>query len=251
MGEFDDFSEIDAFEFENDGFERALEAKSVQGNLIKAEVRAPEAAKACPGIELIGHTIRTLVFSTDLYIIRNSNADAVLAAAPFTCQPAITQALLQVAGRPVLAGVTGATTSGARSVILAMEAESQGVSAVIANMSATPDLVGDMARIIDIPVVATVGAFDDMLAEKVEAGARIINVAAGRNTSQVVAQVRAAYPDIPIIATAGPTEETAAAAIAAGADALSWTPPSSAELERETMRRNREMANAQQHEELA
>ncbi len=251
MNEFDDFSEVDAFEFENDGFEIALEAKSVQGNLIKAEIRAPQAAKACPGIELIGHTIRTLVFSTDLYIIRNSNADAVLAAAPFTCQPAITQALLQVSGRPVLAGVTGATTSGPRSVILAMEAETQGVSAVIANMSATPELIADMARVIDIPIVATVGVFDENLEKKILAGARIINVAAGRKTSEVVAQVRAAYPDIPIIATAGPTEETASAAIRAGADALSWTPPSSADLERETMRRNREMANAQNHEELA
>lgn len=251
MDEFGDFSEVDAFEFESDGFERAIETKSVQGKLIKAEVRAPEAAKACPGIELIGHTIRTLVFSTDLYIIRNSNADAVLAAAPFTCQPAITQALLQVSGRPVLAGVTGATTSGPRSVILAMEAESQGVSAVIANMSASPELIGDMARVVDIPIVATVGAFDNLLEEKIAAGARIVNVAAGRNTSEVVSKVRAAYPDVPIIATAGPTEETAAAAIAAGADALSWTPPSCAELERETMRRNREMANAQKPDELA
>ena len=225
MSEFSALDENEATEAENDGFELAYERKSVQGKLIKAEVRAPKAAKACPGIELIGHTIRTLVFSTDLYIIRNSNADAVLAAAPFTCQPAITQALLQVSGRPVLVGVTGATTSGARSVILAMEAESQGASAVMANMTATPELIGDMAQIVDIPVVATVGAYDETVDRKI-----------------VVAELRDAYPQLPIIATAGPTEETATAAIKAGADALSWTPPSCAELERETMRRNREQA---------
>ena len=219
--------------------------KVVRNELIRADLRAPEAASRCPGIELVGQTIRTLAFSTDLYIIRNCNADAVLAAAPFTCQPVITQALLQVAGRPILAGVTGATTSGARSVVLAMESESQGVSAVVANMSAEPELIRDMTRVIDIPIVATIGAFDDMIGQKIDAGARILNVAAGRKTSEVVAQVRAQFPDIPIIATAGPSEETAAAAIEAGADALSWTPPSCAELERETMRRNREMANAQ------
>lgn len=240
-------SDTFAGDFENElilaeekGFSAALEAKSVQGQLLKAEVRAPLAARNCPGIELIGHTIRTLVFSTDLYIIRNSNADAVLAAAPFTCQPSITQALLQISGRPVLAGVTGATTSGPRSVILAMESESQGVSAVIANMSADPDLISSMARMIDIPIVATVGTFDETVALKIAAGTRIINVAAGRKTAEVVAKVREAFPEIPIIATAGPTEETAQAAIDAGADALSWTPPSSQELERETMRKNRE-----------
>ena len=242
MSEFAALDENEATEAENDGFELAYERKSVQGKLIKAEVRAPKAAKACPGIELIGHTIRTLVFSTDLYIIRNSNADAVLAAAPFTCQPAITQALLQVSGRPVLVGVTGATTSGPRSVILAMEAETQGASAVMANMTASPELIADMAQVVDIPVVATVGAYDETVDRKITAGARIVNVAAGRNTASVVAELRDAYPQLPIIATAGPTEETAAAAIRAGADALSWTPPSCAELERETMRRNREQA---------
>lgn len=242
MSEFAALEEDEVTEAESDGFELAFERKSVQGKLIKAEVRAPKAAAKCPGIELIGHTIRKLVFSTDLYIIRNSNADAVLAAAPFTCQPAITQALLQVSGRPVLVGVTGATTSGARSVILAMEAESQGATAVMANMTASPELIGDMAQVVDIPVVATVGAYDETVDRKVIAGARVVNVAAGRNTAKVVAEIREAYPQLPIIATAGPTEETAEAAIAAGADALSWTPPSCAELERETMRRNREQA---------
>ena len=125
-------------------------------------------------------------------------------------------------------------------MILAMESESQGVSAVIANMSADPELISSMARMIDIPIVATVGTFDETVALKIAAGARIINVAAGRKTAEVVAKVREAFSEIPIIATAGPTEETAQAAIDAGADALSWTPPSSQELERETMRKNRE-----------
>ena len=43
------------------------------------------------------------------------------------------------------------------------------------------------------------------------------------------------YPDLPIIATGGPTDDAIRATIAAGADAVSWTPPAIADLEREVM----------------
>ena len=49
---------------------------------------------------VFGKRIKSLVFSTDLAIIRNVNADAVFAVYPFTPQPVITQALL-MAGLPV------------------------------------------------------------------------------------------------------------------------------------------------------
>ena len=71
------------------------------------------------------------------------------------------------------------------------------------------------------------------------AGARIANVAAGRQTPEVVAQLREKYPDLPIIASGGHTNETAAQTIQAGADAITWTPPSMAELEHIAMEHNR------------
>ena len=52
-----------------------------------------------------------------------------------------------------------------------------------------------------------------------------------------MAEIRALYPDIAIIATGGPTDETIAATIEAGANAITWTPPASAEIFRGIMER--------------
>jgi hypothetical protein len=78
--------------------------KVVQGTFRKAEIVLPEEAQLCSGIVIYGRLIKTLAFSTDLYIIRNCNADAVLAVAPFTNQPIITKSLVQAAERPVITG---------------------------------------------------------------------------------------------------------------------------------------------------
>ncbi|HIR08854.1 MAG TPA: hydrolase, partial [Candidatus Avoscillospira stercoripullorum] len=43
----------------------------------------------------------------------------------------------------------------------------------------------------------------------------------------------------PIIATGGPTDDSIAATIAAGANAITWTPPSSADIFRGIMDRYR------------
>ena len=47
---------------------------------------------------------------------------------------------------------------------------------------------------------------------------------------------------LPIIATGGPTDDAIRATIAAGADAVSWTPPAIADLEREVMEKARRLA---------
>ncbi len=141
--------------------------KDVTSRLLGVHLSVPRAAHDCPGIKLLGRTVRSLVFSTDLVVIRNCDADAVLAVYPFTCQPAITQALVSTAGRPVLTGVAGSTTSGARSVLLAMESETQGVSGVVLNYGAVPELVSSIAQAVDVPVVATITDWDDLAREKV------------------------------------------------------------------------------------
>ena len=184
---------------------------------------------------LLGRTIKSFVFSTDVAAIRYCDAEAVLAIYPFSCQPSITQALISAAARPVLTGISGNTTSGPRSVVLAIEAEMQGVSGVVMNYAATPALIASVARCVDVPVVVTVTKFDESVTEKIGAGADVLNVAAGANTPEVVAAIRAAYPDVPIIATCGPTEESAAATVEAGADAISWTPPSLQDLQTKIM----------------
>lgn len=214
--------------------------KDVTSRLLGVHLSVPQAAQACSGIKLLGRTVRSLVFSTDLVVIRNCDADAVLAVYPFTCQPAITQALVSTAGRPVLTGVAGSTTSGARSVLLAMESETQGVSGVVLNYGATADLVSSIAQVVDVPVVATITDWDDLAREKVSAGALVLNIAGGARTPSIVEAVRNELPYMPIIATAGPTEESAWATVKAGADAISWTPPSLQQIEKELMARARE-----------
>ena len=79
----------------------------VDGTLRKFALRVPECIYKCSGIIVFGKRIKSLVFSTDLSIIRNVNADAIMAVYPFTPQPVITQALLMAAGIPVFSGGGG------------------------------------------------------------------------------------------------------------------------------------------------
>ena len=52
-------------------------------------LRLPESISSASGIIINGRKIRSFVFTTDLAIIRNCDADAVFAVYPFTPQQAI------------------------------------------------------------------------------------------------------------------------------------------------------------------
>jgi len=58
----------------------------------------------------------------------------------------------------------------------------------------------------------------------------------------IVRSIRERYPKIPIIATGGQTEETILATIRAGANAITYTPPTSAQLFKVKMDKYRKMA---------
>lgn len=212
----------------------------IEGRLRKAPLRVPEGYGKCTGFTLFGRRIRSLLYSTDVAVIRNSNADAIFAVYPFTAQPAITQALLTVAEAPLFVGVGGGTTTGRRAAELAAVSEMQGAAGVVLNSPATPDMVAQVVSTVDIPVVASITRFDEVTRQKVEAGVRIINVAAGRNTAAVIRELREAYPNLPILATGGKTPEVTGATVEAGANALIWAPPSITELQRDMMVRYRE-----------
>ena len=64
--------------------------QAVDGTLRKFALRVPEVIYQCSGIMVFGKRIKSLVFSTDLSIIKNVNADAIIAVYPFTPQPIIT-----------------------------------------------------------------------------------------------------------------------------------------------------------------
>ena len=143
-----------------------------QGNLRSFMLRVPECIQNCTGIRVFGKRIRSLVFTTDVSIIRNCNADAVIAVYPFTPQPLITQAVMQAADMPVFAGVGGGLTQGMRVVDLALHAEFQGAMGVVVNAPTKNETVRELTRRIDIPVVVTVVSEHDDIEARVAAGTK-------------------------------------------------------------------------------
>ena len=66
------------------------------GTLRKHALTVPHCISKCSGIRVFGRRIKSLVFSTDVAIIKNINADAIIAVYPFTPQAGITQAIIGV-----------------------------------------------------------------------------------------------------------------------------------------------------------
>ena len=211
----------------------------VEGQL-RHILRIPQAVYKATGIVVNGRRIKSFVFTTDLAIIRNCDADAVFAVYPFTPQQAISDAIIKASYIPVFCGVGGGTTRGMRTVSLAKDVESQGAMGVVLNAPITNLNLRAVAMAVDIPVIITVTKEDTDIAARLANGASILNVACALQTPRVVAKIRADFPDVPIIATGGRTEESIAATVAAGANAITYTPPSPAELFKAMMEKYRE-----------
>ena len=205
------------------------------GELRKHSLHVPAVIRECSGIVVFGRRIKSVVFTTDLCIVRNIDADAVLAVYPFTPQPIITQALLMAADIPVFAGIGGGLTTGHRVTQLAAFAEMRGATGVVMNAPTGNDILREVAQVTEIPAVITVVNDQVDFISRVEAGAAIFNVAAGSQTPCLVRKIRDALPEFPMIATGGPTEESIRETILAGANAISWTPPPTAELFKDSM----------------
>ncbi|MDD6463421.1 MAG: hydrolase [Clostridiaceae bacterium] len=209
--------------------------KPIDGTLRKFSLRVPEVIRECSGIVVFGKRIKSLVFSTDVAIIRNVNADAVIAVYPFTPQPIITQAILSASDIPVLVGVGGGLTSSTRVLNLSTNAEMQGALGVVLNAPISNDIVKSVSESIDIPTVVTVVRDDEDIKARIEAGASILNVSAASRTPEIIRKIRKDFKDIPIIATGGPTEDSIRKTIEAGANAITWTPPSNGDIFRSVM----------------
>ena len=203
-------------------------------------VKVPECIYDVSGINVNGKRIKSLVFSTDVAVIANCNADAVIAVYPFTPTLQITKSIIEVAQKPVFAGVGGGTTAGPRVNNIALDAELNGASAVVLNAPTKTRFVQELAQIIDIPIVLTIVSLDEALEERMlNSGASIINVSGGKNTVAIIKALRAIDKDFPIIATGGPSVETIKEDIQAGANAITYTPPTNGEIFKEMMERYR------------
>lgn len=200
----------------------------------------PQEIRSASGIVIYGRRIKSLVFTTDLAIIRNCDADAVFAVYPFTPQQTISDALIKTAYVPVFCGVGGGTTKGMRTISLAKDVESQGAMGVVLNAPISNLNLKAVSSAVDIPVVITVTKPDTDIGKRIEAGANILNVAGGAATAQIVASIRKDYPDIPIIATGGNKPDTILETIKAGANAITYTPPSAQELFKTMMAKYRD-----------
>lgn len=203
-------------------------------------VEIPKEIYEASGIMIFGSRIKSLLFTTDVAIIRNSNAQSVMAVYPFTPQGAITQSIISAASIPVFVGVGGGTTTGQRSVQLAFQAEIMGAYGVVVNSPMKNEVIKEINKTIDIPLIATISSFHDDFMGKLEAGADILNISGGAETVDLVKHIRDTVgPDVPIIATGGPSGEAVKATIEAGANAITYTPPTSAEIFAEVMKKYR------------
>lgn len=209
--------------------------RPIDGTLRKFSLRVPEVIRECSGITVFGKRIKSLVFSTDVAIIKNVNADAVIAVYPFTPQPVITQAILQVSDIPVFVGVGGGLTKGQRVLSLSVFAEMQGATGVVLNAPTSNEVISGISQTVDIPTIVTIVRDDEDIDARIEAGASILNVSGAAKTADIIRKIREKHHDIPIISTGGPTEDSIKATIDAGANAITWTPPSNGEIFKNVM----------------
>lgn len=211
----------------------------IDGNLRRHMIRVPRVIDEVSGIRIFGKLIKSLVFTTDVAIIRNCNANAVIAVYPFTPQPIITHSIISCSDVPVFCGVGGGTTTGKRVVNLAEHAEFQGAMGVVVNAPTPNETIEFLRQKIEIPIVITVVSEKTDITSRLESGASIINVSGAGKTAEIVARIREKHPNVPIIATGGPTDHSIRETIKAGANAITYTPPTSGEIFKEMMNRYR------------
>jgi len=202
----------------------------IKGILRRHMIEVPEVIREASGIKIFGKRLKSFVFSTDVAVIKNTNADAVIAVYPFTPQPLITQAIVLSADIPVFCGVGGGITTGKRVVNLALDAEFKGAMGVVVNSPTPNEVIRQMRDTIDIPIVVSVVSEYESFKERIEAGATILNVSGAKKTPYIVSRIREQYPSFPIMATGGTTEESIKATIEAGANAITFTPPSTSDI---------------------
>lgn len=213
----------------------AKNVPEIKGTLRSHMIELPGVIREASGIRVFGKRLKSFLFTTDVAIIKNTNADAVIAVYPFTPQPVITQALVLAADVPVFCGVGGGITTGMRVTNIALDAEFKGAMGVVVNNPTPNEVISRMRDSIDIPIIVTVvSEFEDIDA-RIEAGATILNVSGAKRTAEIVRKIREKHPNFPIIATGGPTNETIKEVIDAGANAITYTPPTTGEILKEIM----------------
>ncbi|WP_291568723.1 MULTISPECIES: hydrolase [unclassified Clostridium] len=219
-----------------------------KGLLRSHMIELPKVIRDASGIIIFGKRLKSFVFSTDVAVIKNTNADAVIAVYPFTPQPRITEALLLASDVPVFCGVGGAITTGKRVINLALDAEFKGAMGVVVNSSTPNEVIKKMRETIDIPIIVTIVSEFEDIESRIKAGVTILNVSGAKRTPYIVRQIREKYPEFPIMATGGPNENSIRETIEAGANAITYTPPNTGDILNEIMIAHRNRYESEQED---
>ena len=216
----------------------APEIKSISSRSI---LKVPEIINTATGIKISGKLIKSFLFTTDVALVRNSNADAVLVLHPFVSQITIIRAIMTAADLPVFCGIGGGTSDTDRMASFAFESESLGARGIVLNAAVSDEVIKCIKEATSLPVILTVTSKKIDVADRLAAGVDIFNVSAAAETPDIVQFVREQAPDAPIIASGGPNDETIEKTITAGANAISYTPPPVADIFKNMMDKYRKM----------
>lgn len=194
----------------------------------------------CEGILLNNTLVKSILFSTDLALIENSDCDAILAVYPFAPSSKIMETLIRFSNKPVICGVGGGKTQGKKSIAMAVEAERLGACAVIVNQPFKNRDIQEMKKHIAIPVISSVSttAFD--FEKRIASGISVFNISGGTNTHEIMQFLNKNHPHIPYICTGGKSLAHITKAVENNARAIVLTPPSNANLFKRIMKSYRE-----------
>lgn len=208
-------------------FNNRKEVPSLTSKLRGDIVSAPAVIRNASGINLYGKRIKSIIYTMDVAVIANCNADAVLAVYPWTPNTKILEAISTVSNVPILAGIGGGLTKGLRSATIGFFAEESGAQAVVLNAPTTIDTIIGVGKVVDIPIIYTIVNQSVDLHERINAGVKAFNIAGGKETAKLVKWVRNEIqdyaPNFPIIASGGKTAEQIQQTIDAGANAITFT----------------------------
>ena len=202
----------------------------------QAKIPTPKhITKSCKGLELKGNKIKTILYSTDLALIENNDADALLAVYPFPPSIQIIKTLIAFSNRPVICGIGGGMTQGDYAIEIAIQAQKYGAAAVIVNQPFKNEDITRLKQQLSIPIISSVSTLNFDFDQRIQAGVSCFNITGGSNTVAIVEHIQRHYPNFPIISTGGKTFDSLYNIVDKKISAVILTPPSNAELFRSIM----------------
>ncbi len=202
---------------------------------IHASLSVPRSVQNCDGIILNKKTIKSFLFSTDIALVENSNADAILAVYPFKPSLQIMKSLIDFSQKPVICGIGGGITKGQVAFHMAESAEGLGAEAVVVNQPFPNKDIEKLKKKISIPIISSISTSDFDFKSRMNAGVDYFHITGGINTIAILEHLKYGLPGFPLIATAGNTPDAVKHTVQTGVKAVVLSPPSSKELFREMM----------------